>query len=44
VWIWNLLDGSATLLVKTVEMPATRTRAEPAGPLAIDPAAVVPIL
>lgn len=44
VWIWNLLDGSATLLVKTVEMPATRTPAEPSGPLAIDPAAVVPTL
>jgi hypothetical protein len=24
VWIWNLLDGSATLLVKFVEFPATR--------------------
>jgi hypothetical protein len=44
VWIWSLLDGSATLLVKSIEMPATRTLAEPAGPLAIDPAAVVPAL
>lgn len=44
IWIWSLLDGSATLLVKTIEMPATRTLAEPAGPLAIDPAAVVPAL
>lgn len=42
VWIWNLLDGSATLLVKTVEMPATRTVPQPSGPLAIDPAAVAP--
>jgi hypothetical protein len=24
IWIWNLLDGSATLLVKYVEYPATR--------------------
>lgn len=44
VWIWNVLDGSATLLVKTVEMPATRTVAEQSGPLAVDPAAVPPAL
>ena len=27
VWIWNLLDGSATLLVKNAEYPAVRTAA-----------------
>lgn len=35
VWIWNLLDGSATLLAKTVEFPAVRTTPEAAAPLAI---------
>ena len=29
VWIWNLLDGSATLLVKAVEFPAVRLAAHP---------------
>jgi hypothetical protein len=27
VWIWNLLDGSATLLVKNAEFPAVRVAA-----------------
>jgi hypothetical protein len=35
VWIWNLLDGSATLLAKTVEFAAVRVPAEVAAPLAI---------
>jgi hypothetical protein len=35
VWIWNLLDGSATLLAKTVEFPAVRVLPEAAAPLAI---------
>ena len=39
VWIWNLLDGSATLLLKTVEFPATRTVSDLGAPLSIDPAA-----
>lgn len=44
VWIWNLLDGSATLLVRGVEYSATRTLNEPAGPLAIEPGAQPPEL
>ncbi len=40
VWVWDLLNGSATLLVKSVEFPAVRVRGEPAGPLAVDPTAV----
>jgi hypothetical protein len=35
VWIWNVLDGSATLLAKTVEFPSVRTTPEAAAPLAI---------
>jgi hypothetical protein len=44
VWIWNLLDGSATLLARGVEYSATRTVNEASGPLAIDPAAQPPVL
>ena len=40
VWIWNLLDGSATLLAKTVEFAAVRSTPEAAAPLAIAPDAV----
>jgi len=44
IWIWNISDGAATLLVKSVEFPATRTVNEPAGPLAITPGAVPPVV
>lgn len=37
LWVWNLLDGSATLLTTTVEFPATRTTATPAAPAVLDP-------
>lgn len=40
VWIWNLLDSSATLLAKTVEFAAVRTTPEGAAPLAIAAEAV----
>jgi hypothetical protein len=40
VWIWNLLDGSAILLAKTVEFAAVRVLPEPAAPLAIAAEAV----
>ena len=40
VWIWNLFDGSATLLAKTVEFASVRTLPEEASPLAIAPEAV----
>lgn len=36
LWIWSLLDGSATLLARAVEHSATRTLNEPSGPLAIE--------
>lgn len=39
VWIWNLLDGAATLLVKSVDFPAVRVPADPAFPLTITPGA-----
>jgi hypothetical protein len=35
VWIWNLLDGSATLLAKTVEFASVRATPEAAAPLTI---------
>jgi hypothetical protein len=35
VWIWNLLDASATLLVKNVEFASVRATPEVAAPLAI---------
>jgi hypothetical protein len=44
VWIWNLLDGSATLIVKTVEFPATRTTSDLGAPIAIDPSAQPPAI
>lgn len=44
VWIWNLLDGSATLVVKTVEFAATRTVSDLGAPLAIDSAAQPPLI
>jgi hypothetical protein len=44
IWIWNLLDGSATLVVKTVEFAATRTVSDLGAPLAIDPAAQPPAI
>jgi hypothetical protein len=31
VWTWNLLDGSATLLVKNVEFPSVRLAAPPSN-------------
>jgi hypothetical protein len=40
VWIWNLYDGSATLLAKTVDHPSIRTTPSAANPLTIDPGAV----
>lgn len=40
VWIWNLLDGSATLLAKTVEFAAVRSTPEAAAALVIAPDAV----
>ncbi len=40
VWIWNLLESSATLLAKTVEFAAVRTTPEGAAPLAIAAEAV----
>jgi hypothetical protein len=44
VWIWNLLDGSATLLAKTVEFAAVRSTPEGATPLAIAPDAAPGVL
>ncbi|MCU1358855.1 MAG: hypothetical protein JWN99_144, partial [Ilumatobacteraceae bacterium] len=44
VWIWNLLDGSATLLAKTVEFAAVRSTPEAAAPLAIAAEAVPGVL
>lgn len=44
VWLWNLLDGSATLLVKNVEFAATRTVNDLAAPLSIDPAVQPPAI
>jgi hypothetical protein len=40
IWIWNVLDGSATLLAKTVEHAAVRTAHDTAVPMAIAPDAV----
>ncbi|MGD9998428.1 MAG: hypothetical protein AB7L17_08485 [Ilumatobacteraceae bacterium] len=40
VWIWNLFDGSATLLAKTVDFPSVRTTPSAASPLSIDAGAV----
>jgi len=37
VWIWNLLDGAATLVASNVEVPQLRTVAEPVAPLAVAP-------
>jgi hypothetical protein len=39
-WIWNLFDGSAILLAKTVEFAAVRTLPERSSPLAIAAEAV----
>ena len=39
VWIWNLFDGSATLLVKNVDFPAVRIAADTAPPLVLSPTA-----
>ncbi len=44
VWTWNLLDGSATLLAKSVEFPAVRVPADPAFPLTITPGAQPSVL
>jgi hypothetical protein len=44
VWTWNLLDGSATLLVKSVELPALRLLQPQATMPVIDPAIVPPAL
>jgi hypothetical protein len=44
VWIWNLLDSSATLLAKTVEFAAVRTTPEGAAPLTIAPEAVPAVI
>lgn len=44
VWIWNLLDGSATLLVKNVEFPAVRLAAPPSAPFAVTATAQPPAL
>ncbi|MBI5090363.1 MAG: hypothetical protein HZB15_16320, partial [Actinobacteria bacterium] len=40
VWIWNLFDGSATLLAKTVDDATVRTTPSAATPLAIAAGAV----
>jgi hypothetical protein len=39
VWIWNLLDGSTTLLVKNVEFPAVRLPFAGSPAVAVAPAA-----
>lgn len=44
VWTWNLLDGSATLLVKSVELPTLRLLQPQATMPAIDPVAAPPAL
>jgi hypothetical protein len=44
VWTWNLLDGSATLLVKSVELPALRLLQPQATMPVIDPAIAPPAL
>jgi hypothetical protein len=44
VWSWNLLDGSATLVVKNVEFPAIRLSAPLSGPFAVSPAAQPSVL
>ncbi len=40
VWIWNLLDGAATLLVKNAEFPAVRMVAPPSNQYGVPEAAV----
>jgi hypothetical protein len=44
VWTWNLLDGSATLLVKSIELPALRQLQPQATMPVIDPVAAPPAL
>jgi hypothetical protein len=44
VWIWNLLDGSATLLVKTVEFASVRIAAPPSAAFTVSPTATPPTL
>ncbi|MFN8020543.1 MAG: hypothetical protein U0Q03_03345 [Acidimicrobiales bacterium] len=40
VWVWNLLDGSALLLVKNVEFPAVRVHAPPSQQFGVSDTAV----
>lgn len=44
LWIWNALDGSASLLIRAVEFPAVRVSAQRATPVSITPDAVIPAL
>jgi len=44
VWVWNLLDGSATLLVKNAEFPAVRLAAPPSSSFAVSATAQPPVL
>ena len=44
VWTWNLLDGSATLVVKSVELPALRLLQPQATMPVVDPAIAPPTL
>jgi hypothetical protein len=36
LWVWNLLDGSSTLIVRAVDAAAVRSIAEVADPLVLD--------
>lgn len=40
VWVWNLLDGSALLLVKNVEFPTVRVHSPPSQQFGVSEAAV----
>ncbi len=44
VWVWDVLDGSATLVVKGVDFPALRTVAQASAALVINPSATPPVL
>ena len=44
VWVWNLLDGSATLLVKNAEFPAVRLAAPVSNAFGVSAAATPGVL
>lgn len=44
VWVWNRLDNSATLVVKSIEFPAVRVVSQVATTMAISPGADLPLL